>query len=62
MHHISAEDFRLIIGLPTSKRVDQCINSVTFKFVNNTCSLFREEISARAAVYTRYVMDAYDHV
>ena len=32
MCHISEEDFRLINWLPTSKRVDQCINTITFKF------------------------------
>ena len=39
MHHISEEDFRLINyqQIPTSKRVDQCINTITFKLVNNTC-------------------------
>ena len=33
MHYISEEDFSLINWLPTSKRVDQCINNITFKFV-----------------------------
>ena len=36
MHHISEKDFRLIKWLPTSKRVDHCINTITFKFANNT--------------------------
>ena len=36
MHHISDEDFRLINWLPTRKRVDQCINTITFKFVSDT--------------------------
>ena len=44
MHHISEEDFRLINWLPTSKRVDQCINTITFKFVNNTCPYYLTEI------------------
>ena len=34
--HISAKDFKLINWLPTSKKVDQCINTITSKFVNNT--------------------------
>ena len=41
IHHISEEDFRLI---PTSKRVDQCINIITSKFVNNTCHYYLKEI------------------
>ena len=44
MHHISEEGFRLINWLPTSKRVDQCINTITFKFVNNTCPYCLKEI------------------
>ena len=33
-------DFRLINWLPTSKRVNQCINTTTFKFVNSTCPYY----------------------
>ena len=40
MHHISEADFWLINWLPTRKRVDQCINNITFKFVNNTCPYY----------------------
>ena len=29
MHHISEEEFRLINWLPNSKRVDQCINTIS---------------------------------
>ena len=44
MHRISEEDFRLINWLPTSKRVDQCINIITLKFINNTCPYCLKEI------------------
>ena len=44
MHHIFDEDFRLINWLPTSKRVDQCVNTITFKFVNSTCPYYLKEI------------------
>ena len=30
--------------LPTSKRVDQCINTITLKFVNNTCLYYLKGI------------------
>ena len=43
MHHISEENFRLINWLPTSKRVDQCITTITFKFVDNTCPYYLKE-------------------
>ena len=44
MHHISEEEFKLINWLPTSKRVDQCINTITYNFVNNTCPYYLNEI------------------
>ena len=44
MHYISENEFRLINWLPTSKRVDQCINTITYNFVNNTCPYYLNEI------------------
>ena len=44
MHHMSEEEFRLINWLPTSKRVDQCINTIIYNFVNNTCPYYQIEI------------------
>ena len=44
MRHLSEEDFRLINWLSTSKRVDQCINTITFKFVNDSCPYYLKEI------------------
>ena len=45
MHHVSKADFRLMNWLPTRKRVNQCINTITFKFVYNICPYYLEEIS-----------------
>ena len=36
MHHIAQKEFRLMNWLLTSKMVDQCINTITYNFVNNT--------------------------
>ena len=44
MDHMSEEGFRSINLLPTSKRVNQCINTITIKFVNNTCPYYLKEI------------------
>ena len=44
MYHISEAKFRLINWLPTSKRVDQCINTITYNFVNNTCPYYLNKI------------------
>ena len=44
MHHLSEEKFKSINWLPTSKRVDQCINTVSYNYVNNTCPYYLNEI------------------
>ena len=44
IHHISEEDFKSINWLPTAKRVDQCINTITYNFVDNTCPFYLNEI------------------
>ena len=44
MHHISEEEFKLIDWLLISKRVDPCINTITYNFVSNTCSYYLNEI------------------
>ena len=44
MHHMSEENFKLLNWLPNCERLDQCINNVTFKFVNNTCPYYLKEI------------------
>ena len=44
MHHIFEEDFRLINLLPTSKRFDRYINTITYNFDNNTCPNYLSEI------------------
>ena len=44
MHHISEKDFRLINWLPTSKRVDQCKNTTTYNFTNNTYPYYLNEV------------------
>ena len=37
MHYISKKEFRLINWLPTCKRVNQRINTITYNFLNNIC-------------------------
>ena len=44
MHHLSEEDFRLINWISTSKRVDQNINTITFKFAYDNCHYYLKEI------------------
>ena len=57
MHHISEEDFRSMNWLPTSKKVNQFINTITFKFVNNTCLYCLKEtfeFAPHCRIDTRY--------
>ena len=44
MHYLSEEEFKLINWSPTSKRVDQCINTTTCNFVSNTCLYYMSKI------------------
>ena len=37
MHYISKKEFRLINWLPTCKRINQHINTITYNFLNNIC-------------------------
>ena len=40
MHYISKKEFRLINWLPTCKRVNQRINTITYNFLNNICPYY----------------------
>ena len=44
MHHISGKNFRSTNWLPTSKRVNRCISTITTKFINNICPYYLNEI------------------
>ena len=44
MYHRSLAEFRSINWLPTKERVHQCINVITFKFVNKNCPSYLYEI------------------
>ena len=43
-HHISTKEFESINWLPVYIRVHQCINAITFKFVDNACSHYLNEV------------------
>ena len=44
MHHISEEEFKLINWLATSKKVHQCINTITYNFFKNKCPYYMNQI------------------
>ena len=43
-YHISTKEFESINWFPAYKRVHQCINVTTFKFVNNACAHYLNEV------------------
>ena len=43
-HHIFSKKFVSINWLPDNKKVHQCINAITFKFVNNACPSYLNEV------------------
>ena len=43
-HHISSKEFESINRLSVHKSVYQCINAITFKFVNNSCLHYLNEV------------------
>ena len=53
MHHISEKEFRLINWLPTSKRIEQCINTVTYNFLNNICPYYLNDIAPHCRIGAR---------
>ena len=44
MQDISLTEFRSINWLPIKETVHQCINAITFKFVNKNCPFYLNEI------------------
>ena len=44
MTHISHKVFEILNWLPVTERFNQCINSIVFKYVNNQCSNYLNEV------------------
>ena len=44
IQHISLADFRSINWMSTKERVHQCINAITFNFLNKSCTFYLNEI------------------
>ena len=43
-YHISTKEFESVNWFPVYKRVHRCINVTTFKFVNNACAHYLNEV------------------
>ena len=64
VQHISVTEFRLINWLPTKERVHQCMNAITFKFVNNNCPFYLNktfEFAPHCRIHTRKSFAKFKH-
>ena len=48
MSHISQKQFETIIWLPIKERYSQCINSIAFKYVDNQCVHYLNDVFVKA--------------
>ena len=44
MTHMSHKEFEILNWLPVTERFNQCINSIVFKYVNNQCPNYLNEV------------------
>ena len=44
MTHISHKEFEILDWLPVTERFNQCINSIVFKYMNNQCPNYLNEV------------------
>ena len=49
MTHISHKEFETLKWLLVTERFDQCINSIVFKYINDQCPNYLNEVFQRAA-------------
>ena len=51
MTHISHKEFKTQNLLPLTERCNQCINSIAFKYVNNQCPNYLNEIFQTVIIF-----------
>ena len=44
MTHISPKELEILTWLPAPERLNQCFNSIVFKYINNECSNYLNEV------------------
>ena len=48
MSHISQKEFETINWLPIKERYNQCVNSIAFKYFDNQCPFYLNEVFMKA--------------
>ena len=59
MSHISQKQFEIIIWLPIKERYSQCINSIAFKYVDNQCPHYLNEVFMKAPESSSSLRNSY---
>ena len=59
MSHISQKQFETIIWLPIKERYSQCINSIAFKYVDNQCPHYLNEVFMKAPESSSSLRNSY---
>ena len=59
MSHISPKEFEAINWLPFKERYNQCVNSIVFKYFNNQCPHYLNEVFMKAPESSSSLRNSY---
>ena len=59
MSHISQKEFVTINWLPIKERYNQCVNSIVFKYFDNQCPHYLNEVFMKAREYSSSLRNSY---
>ena len=59
MSHISQKEFLTINWLPVKERYNQCVNSIVFKYFNNQCPHYLNEVFMKAQESSSSLKNSY---
>ena len=60
MSHISQKEFETINWLSIKERYNQCVNSIVFKYFDNQCSNYLNEVFMKAPESTSTLRNSYE--
>ena len=59
--HISQKEFETVNWLPIKERYNQCANSVAFKYFDNQCTHYLNEVFMKAPEYRSLLRSSYQN-
>ena len=60
MSHISQKEFETINWLPIKERYNQCVNSIVFKYLDNQCPHYLNEVFMKAPESSSSLRNSYE--